>query len=78
MVNVFNSIKIWFLIILITGTCLLIDFTISAFDYTFNKNITNILKVIYNSKGSIDNEEDFPDEIKEKLKIYKNKEVDNI
>ena len=78
MVNVFNSIKIWFLIILITGTCLLIDFTILAFDYTFNKNITNILKVIYNSKGSIDNEENFPDEIKEKLKIYKNKEEDNI
>ena len=76
MVNTFNSIKIWFLFIFIFGTCLLIDFTILAFDYKFNKNISNILKIIFNAKGEINFEEDVPDEIKEKLKVYKDNEID--
>ena len=76
MFNTFRSAKIWFLFIFIVGTCILIDFTILAFKFTFNKNISNTLKIIYNSKGDIDNEEDVPDEIKEKLKIYKTNETE--
>ena len=77
MFNTFRSAKVWLLFIFIVGTCILIDFTILAFKFTFIKNISNILKILYNSKGEIDNEEDVPDEIKEKLKIYKNNETEN-
>ena len=74
MVNTFNSVKIWFLFIFIVGTCVLIDFTILAADFKFNRNIANTLKILFNEKGKIDSEEDVPDDIKEKLKVYKNDE----
>ena len=74
MLNTFNSSKIWFILIFIVGTCLLIDFTILAIDFTFNKNITTMLQLIYNVKGEINEEEDIPEIIKEKLKLYKNNE----
>ena len=77
MVNTFNSVKIWFLFILITGTCILIDFTILAINFTYNKNMTNLLQLILKEKGEINNEEDVPNEIIEKLKIYKNYEDNN-
>ena len=74
MVNTFNSVKIWFLFIFVVGTCVLIDFTILAADFKFNRNIANTLKILFNEKGKIDSEEDVPDDIKEKLKVYKNDE----
>ena len=70
MVNSFSSIKIWCLFLLVCGTCVLIDFTILAFNYTFNRNITTLLQLQYNMNGALNDEEDVPDEIKEKLKIY--------
>ena len=70
MVNTFSSIKIWCLFFLVCGTCVLIDFTILAFNYSFNRNITTLLQIQYNMSGKINDEEDVPEEIKEKLKIY--------
>ena len=70
MVNSFASVKIWFIFILVCGTCSLIDFTVLAFNYSFNRNITTLLQLQYNTSGTINDEEDVPDEIKEKLKIY--------
>ena len=72
MYKAFNNIKIWLIFLLIVGFCILIDFTTLTFNFTFNKNISTILQMIYNSKGKINNEEDVPHNIKEKLKIYKN------
>lgn len=39
MVNTFNRSKIWLLFIFIFGTCFLIDFTILACNFTFEKKI---------------------------------------
>jgi hypothetical protein len=47
----------------------LIDFTILAFNYSFNRNIVTLLQLIYNSIGKIEYEDDVPEEVKEKLKI---------
>jgi hypothetical protein len=83
MVLTFKSAKIWFIFILICGTCALIDFTILAFQYSFDRNITKLLQIQYNSSGVINDEEDAPEEVKEKLKIYnkyqeeKNEESEN-
>ena len=70
MVNTFGSSKVWLLFILVCGTCVLIDFTILAFNYSFNRNITTLLQLQYNSSGVLNDEDDVPEEIKEKLKIY--------
>ena len=70
MVVTFKSTKIWFIFILNCGTCALIDFTILAFRYSFDRNITKLLQIQYNSSGVINDEEDTPEEVKEKLKIY--------
>ena len=88
MVNTFRSGKIWLLFIFIVGTCILIDFSILAFHFSFNRNINTILQLLYNTKGKIDNEEGLPDEIKEKLELYndnedekennKNNNIDNL
>ena len=72
MVYTFSSSKIWFLFILVCGTCTLIDFTILAFNYSFNKDISTLLEIQYNTSGVINDEEEVPEEIKEKLKIYNN------
>ena len=80
MVNTFNSIKIWLIFIFVGGTCALIDFTILAFNYSFNRNIVTLLQLIYNSIGKIEYEDDVPEEVKEKLKIvdqYDDKKNDN-
>ena len=77
MLNTFSAAKIWFLFILVVGTCILIDFTMLAFKFTFNKNISNILRILYNSKGNLNYEEDVPEEIKEKLKIYKSNNTES-
>jgi len=80
MVNTFNSIKIWLIFIFVGGTCALIDFTILAFNYSFNRNIVTLLQLIYNSIGKIEYEDDVPEEVKEKLKIvdqYDDKKKDN-
>ena len=74
MIYTFRSSKIWLLFIFIVGTCILIDFTILAFHFSFNKNIKTILQLLYNTKGKIDNEEDLPNEIKEKLKLFNDSE----
>ena len=80
MVNTFNSIKIWLIFIFVGGTCALIDFTILAFNYSFNRNIVTLLQLMYNSIGKIDYDDDVPEEVKEKLKIvdkYDEKPKDN-
>ena len=70
MVFTFRSIKIWLMFIFVCGTCALIDFTILAFNYSFNRNITTLLKLQYNLTGVINDEEEVAEEVKEKLKIY--------
>jgi hypothetical protein len=80
MVNTFNSFKIWLIFIFVGGTCALIDFTILAFNYSFNRNIVTLLQLMYNSIGKIEYEDDAPEEVKEKLKIvnqYDEKKKDN-
>ena len=78
MVYTFKSSKIWFIFILICGTCALFDFTILAFNFTFNRNITKLLQIQYNSTGIINDEEETPEEVKEKLKIYNKYEEDKV
>ena len=70
MIYTFSSSKIWLIFIFTCGTCALIDFTILAFNYSFNRNITTLLQIQYNTNGVINDEEDAPEEVKEKLKIY--------
>ena len=70
MLNTFTSPKIWLIFLLTSGTCALIDFTILAFHYSFDRSITTLLQIVYNSNGVINDKEDVPDEVKEKLKIY--------
>ena len=70
MVYTFRSIKIWLMFVFVCGTCALIDFTILAFNYSFNRNIATLLKLQYNLSGEINDEENVDEEVKEKLKIY--------
>jgi hypothetical protein len=70
MMNTFSSYKIWIMFIFVCGTCSLIDFTILAFNYSFNRTITTLLQLQFNSIGKLNDEEEVPDEVKEKLKIY--------
>jgi phospholipid-translocating P-type ATPase (flippase) len=70
MMNTFSSYKIWIMFIFVCGTCALIDFTILAFNYSFNRTITTLLQLQFNSIGKLNDEEEVPDEIKEKLKLY--------
>ena len=70
MMNTFSSYKIWIMFIFVCGTCSLIDFTILAFNYSFNRTITTLLQIQFNSIGKLNDEEEVPEEVKEKLKIY--------
>ena len=70
MMNTFSSYKIWIMFIFVCGTCALIDFTILAFNYSFNRTITILLQLQFNAIGKLNDEEEVPEEIKEKLKIY--------
>jgi hypothetical protein len=70
MMNTFTSYKIWIMFIFVCGTCSLIDFTILAFNYSFNRTITTLLQLQFNSIGKLNDEEEVPEEIKEKLKLY--------
>ena len=70
MMNTFSSYKIWIMFIFVCGTCSLIDFTILAFNYSFNRTITTLLQLQFNSIGKLNDEEEVPEEIKEKLKLY--------
>ena len=77
MMYTFSSSKIWFLFILVCGTSVLIDFTILAFKFSFSSDISTLLQIQYNSTGILNDEEEVPQEIKEKLKIYNKYEEAN-
>ena len=70
MINTFSSYKIWIIFFFVAGTCILIDFSILAFNYSFNRTITIILQLQYNLMGKLNDEEEVPDEIKKYLKMY--------
>ena len=70
MINTFSSYKIWIMFFFVAGSCMLIDFTILAFNYSFNRTITILLQIQYNLMGKLNDEEEVPDEVKNYLKIY--------
>ena len=77
MVFTFSSLRIWLIFFFICATCGLIDFTILSFHYAFDRSITTLLQLLYNSNGIINDKEDVPDEVKEKLKIISKYEDDD-
>ena len=77
MVFTFSSLRIWLIFFFICATCGLIDFTILSFHYAFDRSITTLLQLLFNSNGIINDKEDVPDEAKEKLKIISKYEDDD-
>jgi phospholipid-transporting ATPase len=69
----FQSSTMWFNIILISGTCGLIDFFILSFNYYFRPDIISTLQRIYSQKGEkINTKEGLPKYILDKIDIYDN------
>ena len=68
----FNSSILWTNIILVSGTCGLIDFFILCFYFIFKPDTVSILKRILAERGKIDTKENLPTSIKEKINIYDN------
>ena len=70
MVYTFTSWRIWLIILLVTGTCALIDFSILAYDYYFNQKISTVMELLFSRFGRVDDETDIPEYILDKLKVY--------
>ena len=67
----FNSPQTWLNIVFVVGFCGLIDLAVYAVNFNFRTSLANIMQRIVNAtKGKVDNEENMPKEIKDKLKLY--------
>jgi hypothetical protein len=66
----FFSGKFYFNSILIIGTCAAIDYFTRAVDVLFRNSLAGKLMVLRSQKNSIENSDDLPEMIVEKLKMY--------
>ena len=68
----FLSKKFWMNLIFVGGTCGIIDFFILAFEYIYNPSTVKQLQILLNKTSTLDinNTNDLPKKIKEKIEIY--------
>ena len=71
MVSVFGSARFWMNLIFICGTCGLIDYFIFCYSFVFNISLTKILQKLVKERGKIDNDNNLPKCLNDRLNINK-------
>ena len=74
----FGSPRLWMSLIFIGGTCALIDYFILGFDFIFRITLGKILQRLYNQRGELNDENNLPNCIADRLNKYKSFEQQKV
>ena len=77
MLVAFSSSVLWANLIFICGTCGLIDYFTLTFYFVFKPNTVTALQMLLRERGKLNNEENLPLLISEKLDIYNGEDKNN-
>ena len=71
MATAFESARFWMSLIFVCGTCALIDYAILGFDFIFRTTLGKILQRLYWQRGEINDENNLPKCITDRINKYK-------
>ena len=71
MYTVFTSPRFWMNFLFVLGTCGLIDYFILGFDFIFRTSLTKILQRLYSQRGPLNDENNLPKCILDRINRYK-------
>ena len=76
--SAFGSSRFWMELIFVSGTCGLIDFFIHCFGFVYKPSMAKILQKLVNQRGKINDENNLPNIITDKLNKYKSYEQQKV